>query len=178
MKLIYCPRCKDIFRLYRAWRRCRCGASGGGYQEDNVTATIGGEAEVFGIANPFFDSRYKLVICMEDKKLAEYRQENGYGDQRSECWWGEFEGDTQIERISEAGGPDSISLKQSSSGKNRLWWAFQALLGKVDYWAVVKNLRLLQDELTETYKHWQGLSKYVRDNFDVDEFGTPVRPKQ
>lgn len=35
MKLIFCRKCQDLFRLYnQAWRKCVCGDSGGRYVDD------------------------------------------------------------------------------------------------------------------------------------------------
>lgn len=54
MKLIFCPRCTDVRRLFPAdttW--CRCRASWGRY-DDDLHATIGGAAVPLGYANGSF----------------------------------------------------------------------------------------------------------------------------
>ena len=56
MKLLACPVCHDVLGLLgQEWRICLCGASGGQYNADLMTATVGGAARVFGVGNPFFD---------------------------------------------------------------------------------------------------------------------------
>jgi len=50
MKLIYCPVCTDIVRLFEDERFCKCRASWGNYV-DSINAKIGGEAIPFGISN-------------------------------------------------------------------------------------------------------------------------------
>ena len=53
MKLIYCPHCGDILRLYYSERSCRCGKSGG-YYRDRLNATITGYAIPLGFDNASF----------------------------------------------------------------------------------------------------------------------------
>lgn len=53
MKLIFCPRCKDILLLMTEMRGCGCGASWGRYTGE-VNAEVGGKAIVVGIANESF----------------------------------------------------------------------------------------------------------------------------
>jgi len=51
MKLIFCPKCFDVFRIYqKITRECRCGKSWGTYI-DNLNATYGGNAVPLGISN-------------------------------------------------------------------------------------------------------------------------------
>jgi len=109
MKLLFCPLCRDVRGLhYAEWRKCLCGESGGQYNEDNVTATIGGAARVFGIANPFFN---ELFPILETWQVEIVRKKWGYDDRRGECWWGEFGGDQQIMRIPSADGPRLVVRK-------------------------------------------------------------------
>jgi hypothetical protein len=51
MKLIYCPECQDIVRLFFEDRSCRCGKSHGMYRKDGLNAIIGGYAIPIGIDN-------------------------------------------------------------------------------------------------------------------------------
>ena len=53
MKLIYCPHCGDILRLYFTARSCRCGKAGG-YYRDRLNATITGNAIPLGFDNASF----------------------------------------------------------------------------------------------------------------------------
>ena len=53
MKLIYCPHCGDVLRLYYVARSCRRGKSGG-YYRDRLNAVISGAAIPFGFANEDF----------------------------------------------------------------------------------------------------------------------------
>lgn len=43
MKLLFCPKCQDVVRLFQKRKVCECGASWGEYI-DNLYATYGGEA--------------------------------------------------------------------------------------------------------------------------------------
>lgn len=101
MKLIYCPVCDDVFRVESfTWRICNCGRSGGQYNPDNLTATIGGKAKVFGIPNPFFSDTY--MAPPED--IIKIRHK--YNDQWiTDIWWGEYKGDWQIIRVNNPIGP-------------------------------------------------------------------------
>ena len=58
MKLIFCPSCSDLFRLFSEPRSCRCGKSWGRYTDD-VYAEIGGEAVAVGVANDDFVRAYR-----------------------------------------------------------------------------------------------------------------------
>lgn len=102
MKLLYCPSCHDVQGLIMPeWRTCLCGLSGGQYNKDGMTATIGGMGKVFGIGNPFFELLYSYL---EEKGLKKM-QKDFYGHEKGDCWWGEYEGDKQIFRIAESFGP-------------------------------------------------------------------------
>lgn len=101
MKLIYCPICGDVVRLIESrWRLCACRVSGGQYNMDMTTATVGGHARVFGIGNPFFN---ELFQYLDDEGKARMRKDL-YG-RETDCWWGEWEGDVQIFRVESAEGP-------------------------------------------------------------------------
>ncbi len=54
MKLIYCPKCKDVFRLFFKHRSCKCGESGGYYEPDGLTAVINGKGIPIGFTNEGF----------------------------------------------------------------------------------------------------------------------------
>lgn len=55
MKLLYCPRCKDIFRLFPGpFRACICGQSSGRYMDDGIVGEIQGEGVPLGFANGSF----------------------------------------------------------------------------------------------------------------------------
>lgn len=102
MKLLYCPFCADVVRLSpQSWRMCECGESGGQYNKDNNTATIGGKyTRVFGLANPFFE---QMWLYVPDDKRIEFRRDHNYGP--GDVWWGGFPGDTQLFRIDDPEGP-------------------------------------------------------------------------
>lgn len=55
MKLIFCPDCRDIVKLYvsEEARKCKCGQSWGRYKGRNK-AIIGGKAIPLGIGNESF----------------------------------------------------------------------------------------------------------------------------
>lgn len=92
MKLIRCDKCEDVVRLIeREWRVCDCGKSGGQYNEDMITATIGGDCEVIGLRNDFFN----------EKPFSKKRGEDG----KNNIIQGEYLGDDQIHRIKSGKGP-------------------------------------------------------------------------
>jgi hypothetical protein len=101
MKLIRCKNCNDVVRLiHTEWRMCDCKKSGGQYNEDLITATVGGSCEVFGISNLFFNDEFNKLN--EDEKV-EYRKKIRH--HWCEIWFGEVEGDVQIQRIKSPKGP-------------------------------------------------------------------------
>ena len=51
VKLIYCPTCKDIFRLTKRERTCRCGRSSGYLLKDGITARINDYAVPLGMSD-------------------------------------------------------------------------------------------------------------------------------
>ena len=82
------------------WRTCLCGASGGQYNKDGMTATLGGAARVFGVGNTFFNELYPF-LDEEGKRKVRLK----FFGQPTDAWWGEYPGDKQIFRIAEAKGP-------------------------------------------------------------------------
>lgn len=108
MKLIHCKKCHDVVRLvHTKWRMCECKATGGQYNADLMTATIGGDADVIGIPNPFFDEINKYLI-EENGGKQYYRDKHGWGTQ--DIWYGGGPGDLQIHRIDSPKGP-RLSMK-------------------------------------------------------------------
>jgi len=86
MKLIRCRWCGDVVCLYKEeWRKCLCKASGGQYNEDNQTVTVGGKCEVIGIRNDYFDY----------EPFTEERNREG----RNVIIQGEYEGDKEVKRV-------------------------------------------------------------------------------
>lgn len=127
MKLLFCPLCFDVKGLVMAeWRECLCGESGGQYNKDGMTATLGGVARVFGVGNPFFNELYPFL---NEEGIAKVRQKF-YGHQH-EAWWGEYPGDTQIFRIRNADGP---RLKVRISDSDRPLECVVAITDKREYW--------------------------------------------
>jgi hypothetical protein len=91
-KLIRCKECEDIVRLvHTKWRKCECGKSGGQYNDDLMSATIGGDCEVIGLRNDYF--------ALEP--FSKERGKNNLGG----IIQGEYEGDVQIHRIESGDGP-------------------------------------------------------------------------
>lgn len=116
MKLLYCPVCADVVRLIvTRWRMCECKLSGGQYNQDGMTATLGGYARVFGVANPFFN---ELWNDLDEMQRMNVRKRNNYGP--GDCWWGEFAGDVQIIRVTEASGPRIKMRIHSQGNSNRI----------------------------------------------------------
>lgn len=55
MKLFLCSSCYDIQALTEyEWRSCKCGRSGGRYDEDGDRATVAGDAVLYGVSNILF----------------------------------------------------------------------------------------------------------------------------
>lgn len=101
MKLIRCKKCEDVVRLIESkWRTCECGSSGGQYNIDSITATVGGDCEIIGLSNLFFDEKYRKL---SEEEKEEYKKEIEHHP--CEVWFGELEGDKQIHRIKSPKGP-------------------------------------------------------------------------
>jgi len=102
MKLLFCPICHDALGLLgQEWRKCICGASGGQYNRDQMTATVGGLARVFGVGNPFFSELYPYTTPETRREM----RKKYYGQPDTDAWWGEYPGDLQIFRIQSPDGP-------------------------------------------------------------------------
>ena len=108
MKLIHCKKCHDVVRLiHTKWRMCECESTGGQYNEDLLSATIGGDCDIIGIPNPFFDETFKYLI-EENGGRDYYRKSRGWGKQ--DIWYGGGPGDLQVMRINSPQGP-RLSMK-------------------------------------------------------------------
>ncbi len=51
MKLLCCPKCRDVVKLQCEERHCKCGHVHGRYEEDGLHATVSKGAAVLGIDN-------------------------------------------------------------------------------------------------------------------------------
>lgn len=103
MKLLFCNACHDIVCVrYETWRVCSCGKSGGQYNHDAVTATIGGNPSVFGIANPFLSRQLDLMTELEKRDFRNKYYPEGKGQ---DIWWGHYVGDVQLFSIKDPKGP-------------------------------------------------------------------------
>ncbi len=92
MKLIRCEECGDVVRIvHTKWRKCDCGKSGGQYNDDMISATVGGTCEVIGLRNDFFT----------EKQFSKKRGEDG----KNIIIQGEYLGDNQIHRVKSGNGP-------------------------------------------------------------------------
>tara|TARA_R110000868_G_scaffold15938_3_gene72135 strand:+ start:189 stop:683 length:495 start_codon:yes stop_codon:yes gene_type:complete len=104
MKLIRCEKCEDVVRLvHTKWRKCDCGKSGGQYNDDMTSATIGGSCEVIGIRNDFF----------QEKQFSKERGE----DSKNIIIQGEYVGDNQLHRIKSGNGP-KLKMEIQENGDN------------------------------------------------------------
>jgi hypothetical protein len=54
VKLLYCPHCNDVVRLFPERRTCKCGKSWGQYLDDGSTTVQTWPSLSLGIANPDF----------------------------------------------------------------------------------------------------------------------------
>ncbi len=77
--------------IHTKWRMCECKKSGGQYNDDLITATVGGDCRIIGIPNPFFDD---VVFHLRDECRQWYRDKFGYGAE--DIWYGAKKGDKQI----------------------------------------------------------------------------------
>ena len=68
MKLAFCPRCQDAFKLDRLMRQCKCGASKG-YYEDRKNATV------FGAAIPFCVGWTSFSKAIKNRPVRRFRGE-------------------------------------------------------------------------------------------------------
>lgn len=104
-KLIRCKECEDIVRLvHTKWRKCECGKSGGQYNDDMISATVGGDCEVIGLRNDYFTKK-QFSKDRNDKELNSIIQ-------------GEYDGDVQIHRIKSGDGPKLKMEIEAVDGKN------------------------------------------------------------
>ena len=93
MKLIRCNQCGDVaILIHTIWRQCECGKSGGQYNDDMISATVGGDCEVIGIRNDYFAA----------KQFSKERSDEG---DLNNIIQGEYDGDVQIHRIKSGDGP-------------------------------------------------------------------------
>lgn len=106
MKLIRCKSCDDVVRLiHTKWRKCECGRSGGQYNDDFISATVGGDCEVIGIRNDWINA---------GKIKRKYPELNTIIQ-------GEYLGDVQIHRIISSNGPKlKISIEQLDKKFNEI----------------------------------------------------------
>jgi hypothetical protein len=58
MKLAYCLKCYDVFKLITDVRSCRCGESSGVLKQDKITVQVNGPLKVLGIEESSF---YKAI---------------------------------------------------------------------------------------------------------------------
>ena len=55
MKLLFCKKCQDVFKLHEEGRRCLCGAVGGKLLPDGLNVEYWGEEAIpVGLANSTF----------------------------------------------------------------------------------------------------------------------------
>ena len=117
MKLVYCPVCGDVLRLIELeWRECYCGHSGGQYNKDLMTATVGGRARVLGVANFFFEHLFPRLSRTQKRKL----RKDLTGQPDTDCWWSQFpERDMQIVAIKNPAGPRIRMRVETRPGAKR-----------------------------------------------------------
>jgi hypothetical protein len=134
MKLVYCTACGDVVRLIeQEWRTCACGSAGGQYNEDRMSATVGGTARVFGIGNYFFEEMYTWLTRTQKRR---YRKAHT-GQPDTDCWWGEWPTDKQVFRIKSAKGPRiKMKVKAIDEFKNEV-----TIKDKRDYLVAGERLR-------------------------------------
>ena len=65
MKLLFCPKCYDVFKLDYELRSCRCGFCKGKY-EDHLNAITNGKGICLAIANPDLDDARKFLLKGRD----------------------------------------------------------------------------------------------------------------
>ena len=106
MKLILCKSCLDVVRLvHTKWRKCECGEAGGQYNDDLLSATVGGNCEVIGIRNDW--------VSAGKQKRNEAKLNN--------IIQGEYLGDVQIYRIISPDGPKlNIEIKKLDNNFNEI----------------------------------------------------------
>ena len=97
MKLIFCDKCWDVFKLDYNERTCKCGKCSGRYI-NNSEAVVNGEGYSFAIGNgSLVDAIRKLIINSESKNRNDYIYDN-----KVICWVRPHEGSgnphTKIER--------------------------------------------------------------------------------
>lgn len=158
MKLLYCPLCHDVMGLIQQeWRTCLCGASGGQYNADGMTATIGGRVRIFGVGNPFFNELYPYLESEGKRKM----RVDMYGQPDTDAWWGEYEGDQQLFRIAKGTGPRLKVKVENLEGP----MMNVAIMDKRDYTvAGVKNapyVNVPKNPMMQKITRWQKKKKVI-----------------
>ncbi len=155
MKLIHCKKCHDVVRLvHTKWRMCECKSIGGQYNSDLMSATVGGNCDVIGIPNPFFDEVNKYLIEENGGKQF-YRDKFGWGKQ--DIWYGGGPGDLQIHRISSAKGPRlSMTVKVIDKDHTK-----STITDKRDYTIDGKKLPfvILENQMHPSFKQQKKITK-------------------
>ena len=107
-KLIRCKKCEDIVRLvHTKWRKCECGESGGQYNDDLMSATVGGNCEVIGLRNDYFT----------EKPFSKKRNKQ----ELNTIIQGEYDSDVQIHRIESSEGPKlKIKIEKLDDNNNKI----------------------------------------------------------
>ena len=107
-KLIRCKKCEDIVRLvHTKWRKCECGESGGQYNDDLMSATVGGNCEVIGLRNDYFT----------EKPFSKKRNKQ----ELNTIIQGEYDGEVQIHRIESSEGPKlKIKIEKLDDNNNKI----------------------------------------------------------
>ena len=155
MKLIHCKECHDVVRLIHAeWRMCDCKATGGQYNDDLISATVGGDADVIGIPNPFFDEVFKFLI-EENGGRDYYRKKHGWGKQ--DIWYGGGLGDFQVMLIKSPKGP-KLSMTVEVVDKNH---TKSIITDKRDYLVDGKRLPfvIIENQMHPSFKQIKKIKK-------------------
>jgi len=65
MKLLYCPRCGDVFKLTYDVRSCECGHVAGRYEPDGAHAVVNGNGVSLAIGNGSLEQAIRIASQIE-----------------------------------------------------------------------------------------------------------------
>lgn len=76
MKLIFCPRCQDVFKLQTEMRFCKCKTVFGRYRNDGLNAIVSRHALVLGFDNGSLARALekKTGVPLNENELLKHRE--------------------------------------------------------------------------------------------------------
>jgi hypothetical protein len=74
MKLLFCKKCNDVFKLQYEYRSCQCGKVRGKYIDNLNAITEGEDYEILGLNNASLKDALSLI---QSERISEIKREMG-----------------------------------------------------------------------------------------------------